>query len=42
MLPCEVCQIFKNNYFVEHLRTAASDGSERDDIEMMMRVLMKV
>ena len=24
---CEFCLIFKNTYFVEHLQTAASDGS---------------
>ena len=33
MLSCEICEIFKNTYFVEHLRTAASDGSESDDSE---------
>ena len=26
----EICKIFKNTYFVEHLRTTASDGSESD------------
>ena len=25
MFACEICEIFKNNYFVGHLRTAASD-----------------
>ena len=24
MLSCEYCEIFKNTYFIEHLRTAAS------------------
>ena len=33
MLSCEICEIFKNTYFVEHLRTAASDGSESDESE---------
>ena len=27
MLSCEICKIFKNNYFEEHLRTTASNGS---------------
>ena len=31
MFSLETCKIFKNNYFVELLRTAASDVSERDD-----------
>ena len=25
LLPCEFCEIFKNTYFIEHLRTTASD-----------------
>ena len=29
----ETCKIFKNIYFVEHLRTAASDVNESDDRE---------
>ena len=33
MFSCEICEIFKNTYFVEHLRTAASDGSESDESE---------
>ena len=33
MLSCQICEIFKNTYFVEHLRTAASDGSESDGSE---------
>ena len=33
MLSCQICEIFKNTYFVEHLRTAASDGSESDENE---------
>ena len=28
-----ICDIFQNTYFVEHLRTAAFDGSESDDSE---------
>ena len=31
MFPCKIYEIFKNTYFVEHLRTAASDDSESDD-----------
>ena len=27
MLPCEICEIFKNTYFEEHLRTTASKHS---------------
>ena len=27
MLSCEICKIFKNNYFEEHLRTTAFNGS---------------
>ena len=27
MLSCEICKIFKNNYFEENLRTTASNGS---------------
>ena len=34
--------MFKNTNFVEHLWTAASDGSESDDVKMMMSVIMKV
>ena len=26
VLPCEVCETFKNIYFEEHLRTAASEN----------------
>ena len=33
MFSCEICEIIKNTYFVEHLRTAASDGSESDESE---------
>ena len=33
VLSCQICEIFKNTYFVEHLRTAASDGSESDGSE---------
>ena len=33
MLSCEICESFKNTYFVEHLRTTASDGSESDESE---------
>ena len=29
----KLCKIFKNIYFVEHLRTAASDVNESDDRE---------
>ena len=25
MFSCEICEIFKNTYFEEHLRTTASD-----------------
>ena len=25
VLSCKICEIFKNNYFEEHLRTAASN-----------------
>ena len=33
MFYCEICEIFKNTYFVEHLRKAAADGSESDESE---------
>ena len=33
MFSYEICQIFKNIYFVEHLQTAASDGSKSDESE---------
>ena len=33
MFSCEVCEIFKNTYFMKHLWTAAPDGSESDDSE---------
>ena len=33
MLSCEICEVFKNTYFVEHLGTAASDGSESNESE---------
>ena len=33
MFSCEICEIFKNSYFVENLRTASSDGNESDESE---------
>ena len=33
MFYCEICEIFKNTYFVEHLQKAAADGSESDESE---------
>ena len=33
MFSCEICEIFKNTYFVEHLQTAASHGSKSDESE---------
>ena len=33
MFSCEICEIFNNTYFLEHLQTAASNGSESDDSE---------
>ena len=33
MLSYEICEIFKNTYFVEHLRAGASDGSKSDESE---------
>ena len=33
MFSCEICEIFKKTYFVEHLQMAASDGSESDESE---------
>ena len=33
VFSCEICKIFKNTYFAEHLRTAASDGSKSDESE---------
>ena len=33
MFSSEICKILKNIYFVEHLRTAASDNCESDDSE---------
>ena len=33
MFSCEVCEIFKNTYFMKNLWTAALDGSESDDSE---------
>ena len=31
MFSCEYCEIFKNTYFEEHLRTAASEVTLRSD-----------
>ena len=31
MLSCEICEILKNTYFVEHLQTAGFDGIESDE-----------
>ena len=28
MFSCEYCEIFKNTYFEEHLRTAAPDNNK--------------
>ena len=33
MFSYEICEIFKNTYFAEHLRMTASDGSESDESE---------
>ena len=33
MLSYEICEIFKNTYFVKHLQTTASDGNESDETE---------
>ena len=33
MFSSEIREIFQNTYFVEHRRTAASDGSKRDGSE---------
>ena len=33
VFSCEICEIFKNTYFVEHLQTAASHGSKSDESE---------
>ena len=33
MFSCEVYKIFISTYFVEHLRTAASEGRESDESE---------
>ena len=33
MLSCKICESFKNTYFVEHLKTAASHGNENGDSE---------
>ena len=33
MFSCQIWEIFKNTYFVEHLCTADSDGSESDGSE---------
>ena len=31
MFCCQICEIFKNTYFVEHLQTAAFEDSESDE-----------
>ena len=31
VLSCEICEVFKNTYFVEHLQTADFDGTESDE-----------
>ena len=33
MFSREICNVFKKTYFVEHLRRAASDGSESNESE---------
>ena len=33
MFSSEICKIFKNTYFVEHLWMAGFDGSKSDDSE---------
>ena len=30
MFSCEFCEIFKNTFFTEHLRTTASEKTEAD------------
>ena len=30
---CEICEIFQNIYFAEHMEATACDGSERDESE---------
>ena len=28
MLPCEICEIFKNTFFIQHLQTTAFDTKQ--------------
>ena len=35
MFSCEICEIFKNNYFEEHLWTTASKLSLKRDSDKM-------
>ena len=39
MISCEFGEIFKNTYFGEHLRTAASESMQTDVREMKARLL---
>ena len=37
MISCEYCKIFKNTYFEEHLRMAASGACQREGINDFTR-----
>ena len=36
VFSCEYCEIFKNTYFEEHLQTAASKGSIKNNSSVLI------
>ena len=36
MLSCEICEIFKNTYFEEHLRTDASINEKQQETQALL------
>ena len=37
MFSCEFCEIFKNNFFTEHLRATASGNTSRITVEVFLK-----
>ena len=41
VLSCEICEIFRNNYFEEHLRTTASEATLPNIKNTNMKIKIK-
>ena len=42
VLSCEICEIFRNNYFEEHLRTTASEATLPNIKNTNMKIKIKI